>query len=116
MNNNKSCFSRAFNAGLRWSGIPDDISIIQDEVTFEYAKQVAKKYGLIYRDSGSQNLGYNPLIAIYKLDNGNYHAIFLSDNNLVSNMILKAGIIGWPELRKRRFKWIIKNILAKYIK
>jgi hypothetical protein len=109
----KDCFYRSFNAGLRWSGIPDDISIIQDETTFEYAEKVAIKYGLTYIDSGTQNLGNNPLIAINRLENGNYHATFLSDNQLTFDMILSAGIIGWPELRKRRFKWITRNLFGR---
>lgn len=98
------CGNRAFKAGLRYCGLPGaDVPELKET---DDIKAFAERYGLRFVWKGEPlREGNNPVLVVY-LDkgegtDGEYHAVFASDQAPFVRWNVHSAIVGWEELRQR---------------
>ena len=97
------CGLRAFRAGLRYCGLPDDD--LPDLKETEDLKALAERYGLRFIWKGEPLAeGNNPVLVVYHhpgLPDVEYHAVFASDQAPFERWSVHSAIAGWEDLRIR---------------
>lgn len=93
------CGKRAFEAGLRYSGIFESVPSL---TTNEDLKEYAECYGLEYIESGEIKKGNYPVLVVYKdayeETDSEYHAVFCSDIAPLAKKPIFCIITGWDNL------------------
>ena len=96
------CGKRAFEAGLRWCGIFDEVPSLE---TSDKLKEHAERYGLIVITSGTlSKIGNAPVLVVYEdgreATDDQYHAVFCSDAAPFSRWKNYMFIVGWEKINR----------------